>query len=441
MLHSQSKALGSAPEVEGIRIYNKKGEIVFSPNTGEIGQTVGPGAEQCIVCHSGEEPLAFIPETVRARIFTSPKGDRVVGVLKSIRNEPACAAPACHPPPSEQKVLGVLDSQFSLAQTDRNIIASRNLMILYSMGAILIIGLLAGLFIMKMVHMRVLKLAEGTSEVKKGNLDFSIKIEGDDEIAQLADSFNSMVASLKRAEAEKALSQRMVQVAKMASMGRLAATVAHEINNPLGGILTYAKLASRKVGMGTMAEEEKRETVGYLDAAVSEIKRCGNIVKNLLHFSRSSESVLEKVDVHNCIEKSLAITNHHFQINDISTAIELEAKDPNIIGNANQVVQVLIALFMNAVEAMNRGGSLTVSTRDSFEEDVLHVSITDTGKGIPPEIKSSIFEPFFTTKESGHSAGLGLSVVYGIMLRHQGRMGSNRRSGEELRLFSLSQDK
>ena len=172
-----------------------------------------------------------------------------------------------------------------------------------------------------------------------------------------------------------------------------------------------------------MAEEEKRETVGYLDAAVSEIKRCGNIVKNLLHFSRSSEFVLEKVDVHNCIEKSLAITNHHFQINDISTAIELEAKDPNIIGNANQVVQVLIALFMNAVEAMNRGGSLTVSTRDSFEEDVLHVSITDTGKGIPPEIKSSIFEPFFTTKESSHSAGLGLSVVYGIMLRHQGRIG------------------
>jgi two-component system NtrC family sensor kinase len=416
-------ALGSAPGVEAIRIYNKKGEIVFSPNTQEIGQKTAPGAEQCIVCHSGEKPLEFIPEAVRARIFTSPNGYRVLGVLKSIRNEPACAAPGCHEPPSVQKVLGVLDSQFNLTQTDRNIIAGRNLLILYSIGAILIIELFAGLFIMRMVHTRVVKLAEGPREVKKGNLDFSIQVEGDDEIADLARSFNSMVASLKRAEAENAvLSQKMVSVAKMASMGKLAATVAHEINNPLGGILTYSKLIARKVSMGAMTEEEKKETLGYLESAISEIKRCGNIVKNLLHFSRSSESVLEKVDVHNLIEKSLSITNHHFEINDISTATKLEARDPNIIGNANQIVQVLIALFMNAVEAMSRGGSLTVATEDSFDGDAFRISITDDGRGIPLEIRSSIFEPFFTTKENSHSAGLGLSVVYGIMLRHQGKI-------------------
>ena len=193
-------------------------------------------AEQCVVCHIGEKPLEFIPENLRPRIFASPKGYRVLGVLKSIRNEPACAASSCHPSPSKQKILGVLDSKFSLSQVDQNIRTSRNMMILYSIGAILVIELFAGLFIMWMVHTRVVKLADGLREIKKGNLDFSIQVAGNDEIADLALSFNCMVASLKRAEAENAdLSRKMVHVAKMASMGKLAATVAHEINNPLGG--------------------------------------------------------------------------------------------------------------------------------------------------------------------------------------------------------------
>src|SRR5208283_3943779 len=122
------------------------------------------------------------------------------------------------------------------------------------------------------------------------------------------------------------------------------------------------------------------------------------------------------------IDKSLSITNHHFEINEISTVTKLEAKDPNFIGNANQIVQVLIALFMNAVEAMPRGGALTVATQDVFGPDALRISVSDNGKGIPQEIRSSIFEPFFTTKEDGHSVGLGLSIVYGIMMRHQGKI-------------------
>ena len=208
----------------------------------------------------------------------------------------------------------------------------------------------------------------------------------------------------------------------MASMGKLAASVAHEINNPLGGILTYAKLISRKIRAGQMTEEETKDTLGYVEAAISEIKRCGSIVKNLLYFSRSSESVMEEVDIHNLIERSLAITNHHLAMNDISTVTKLEAKTPNFTGNANQIVQVLIALIMNAADAMPSGGVLTVATQDVFDPDAIRVSVTDNGMGIPEEIRSSIFEPFFTTKEGLHSTGLGLSVVYGIMLSHQGKI-------------------
>ncbi len=131
---------------------------------------------------------------------------------------------------------------------------------------------------------------------------------------------------------------------------------------------------------------------------------------------------MPKVDIHNVIDKSLLITNHHFQINNIGTITKLEAKDPNFFGNSNQIEQVLIALFMNAVEAMPQGGVLTVVTWEVADRDALCVSVADNGKGILPEIRSNIFEPFFTTREGGYSVGLGLSVVYGIMLSHRGEI-------------------
>lgn len=208
----------------------------------------------------------------------------------------------------------------------------------------------------------------------------------------------------------------------MASIGRLAASVAHEINNPLSGILAYTRLIYRKINEGPMTEEESKGTLKHFEACIGEIKRCGNIVRNLLQFSRNSEPVVEKVDMHNVIDKSLFITNHHFQIHNIKTITELEAKDPTFLGDANQVEQVLIALFMNAVEAMPQGGTLTLATSDAADRNALLVSVADNGKGIPPEILSDIFEPFFTTKEGGHSAGMGLSVVYGIMLSHRGHI-------------------
>ncbi|SPF39888.1 putative Histidine kinase [Syntrophobacter sp. SbD1] len=374
------------------------------------------------MCHIGQEPLEHIPETAGARIITSPNGYRILGVVNPILNEPTCAAPNCHQPPSKQKILGMLDSQFNLSQVDRDNLVIRNLMIFYSIGAVLAIELFAGLLLMRMLHTRVVKLADGPREFKNGNLDFSVPVEGNDEIADLARSFNSMIASVKRAEAETELSRKMVQVAKMAAMGKLAASVAHEINNPLGGILTYCRLTSRKINAGPLTEEERVVAQGYLEAATCEIRRCGNIVKNLLQFSTSAESVMEKVDIHSLIDKSLSITNHHFEINEISTVTRLEAKNSNFIGNANHITQALIALFMNAVEAMPGGGALTVATQDVLGPDALRISVADNGMGIPHEIRSCIFEPFFTTKEDAHSTGLGLSVVYGIMLSHQGKI-------------------
>ncbi len=413
--------LGLERGVEGIRVYSKSGTIVFSSNNKDLGQAADLKAEQCIVCHGSERPLEYIPETMRPRIFTSPEGYRVLGVIKSIRNESACAAPGCHPPPSEKKILGVLDSKFNLAQVDRNILANRNQMILYSMGAIFIIELFAGIFIWRMVHARVDKLTAGTREVESGNLDFSIQLKGSDEIADLAGSFNSMVMNLKRVEAESSeLSRKMIHVAKMASMGELAANMAHEINNPLGGILTYTKLLRRQIGTNSVTEKQREVASEQLEIIINEIKRCGNIVKNLLHFSQSPNCLFEKVNIHNIIRKGLLITHLHFEINELRAVKKLGAKNPYLIGSANEIQQALVALFVNAAEAMSKGGTLTVKTEDAMEGDALRIQVADDGKGIPKEIQSRIFEPFFSTKEEVYGVGLGLSVVYGTVLRHQG---------------------
>ncbi len=417
------RTLGNQTGVEGIRIYNKNGSVAFSTSEKDLGQEADVKAEQCIVCHSTERPLEYIPETTRPRIFSSPDGYRVLAVINPIRNEASCAAPECHPPPSEQKILGVLDSKMSLAQVDQNISESRMQMIFYSVGAICIIELFAGLFIWLMVHKRVDKLSEGTREVRKGNLDFFVQVKGNDEIADLAGSFNSMVNNLRRVEAENAeLSRKMIHVAKMASMGKLAANMAHEINNPLGGILTYTKLLSRQISSHPMTEKERELAAEQLNIIVNEVKRCGNIVKNLLHFSQSPDFLFEKVNLHDLINKSLFITKLNFEVNHLSSVKKLEAKDPYLIGNANQIQQVLVALLINASEAMNRGGMLTVKTEDVPREDSIRIRVEDTGKGIPKEIQPHIFEPFFSTKEEVHGVGLGLSVAYGIVLGHEGRI-------------------
>jgi len=415
--------LGQQPGVEGIRVYNKKGIISFSTDRAELGQTVDLKAEQCTVCHMSEHPLDYIPDSTRPRIFTSPKGYRVLALIDPIRNEPACAQPACHPSPSEQKILGVLDAKLSLAQVDQNIAQSRDRMILYSIVAVVLIELFTGLFIWRMVHSRVQRLAEGTRQVADGNLDFRLQVWGQDEISNLSASFNRMVADLQAAQKElKQAQEQMVQVAKMASMGQLAATVAHELNNPLGGVLTYNKLLLRRLRNGPLAEEERKGLVDQLELVVNEIKRCGNIVRNMLHFAKGADYRFEDTDLHAVVTKGLFIINHHLEINGIKLVKELRAADPRLVGNANQLQQALVALFINAVEAMPAGGTLTVRSEEAEDSRSLRLRIEDTGKGVPKEIQAQIFEPFFTTKEDTHGVGLGLSVVYGIVQGHQGRI-------------------
>jgi two-component system NtrC family sensor kinase len=204
---------------------------------------------------------------------------------------------------------------------------------------------------------------------------------------------------------------------KLSSLGKMAATVAHELNNPLSGILTYAKLTSRELSEADDGEKFE-ELLGYLTLIQKESSRCGDIVRNLLLFSRSSGYELAEHSARRIIERALMLVQHHLKVAEIQLVTHLGDEDDAITCDENQVQQALVALFVNAVEAMSDGGTLTVSCKALPEE--LCIEVADTGYGIPDEVRAQIFEPFFSTKEALDGVGLGLAVVYGIVQRHEG---------------------
>jgi two-component system NtrC family sensor kinase len=211
----------------------------------------------------------------------------------------------------------------------------------------------------------------------------------------------------------------------MASLGKLAAVVAHEINNPLAGILTYAKLLVRMHEEGEMSEKARESSVRNLRLVQRETERCSAIVRNLLDFARQRPPSLKEIDVSTVVEEALTLLSHRLMMQGVTVEKHLPPM-PLVMADFGQMRQAMVNIALNACEAMVKGGALTVTAaaRDRFVEIVFR----DTGPGIPPEHLSRIVDPFFTTKEKG--TGLGLSVVYGIIERHNGKLDIRSQVGE-----------
>jgi signal transduction histidine kinase len=256
------------------------------------------------------------------------------------------------------------------------------------------------------------RLAAATREVAKGQFDIQVPVQSRDEIGTLAGSFNQMASELKnREEALKEAQSQLIQSEKMAAFGQLGAGVAHEVKNPLAGILGCVQLSLRKAEGGAALERN-------LKLIEKETKRCKQIVENLLKFARREKARLEPMQTNDVLDDAVAIVNHQLELNKVTVEKQTTDGLPLILGNANQLQQVFMNLMMNAQQAMGgEPGFVRVGTRLTLEGRV-EVRISDTGPGIPPDIQAKIFEPFFTTKPGGKGTGLGLSVSYGIIKDH-----------------------
>lgn len=437
--------LARGPGVTSIRIYDNDGDLRLAADQQEVGRRVGLADAPCSTCHEQAGPL---PE----KAIVTPPGALTGGLsgenpvlhhLAVVANEPSCAVAGCHGSPADQPVLGVLDVEMSLARLDEMLADARHQMIWTVLSLLLITGAVTTAFVRRVIHQPVRRLHLGTEQIAHGDLDTRIDASGHDELSQLAEAFNRMAADLKAARSQitewserleekvvekteelQRAQRQVLQMEKMASLGKLSATVAHELNNPLSGILTYARLVERELAdQEEMPGEVKEELCEYLRLMQHECSRCGDIVKNLLLFARRRDGApMAPVDLRELVDRSLMLIRHHLEISNIELHRQPFQGDPMIECDAGQLEQALVALLVNAVEAMSAPGmsegELTVAMDGDAEQVRIHVA--DTGVGIHPEVLPQIFEPFFSTKHEESGVGLGLAVVYGIVRRHGG---------------------
>ncbi|HUA16454.1 MAG TPA: ATP-binding protein [Verrucomicrobiae bacterium] len=443
-LYRTIQRMASEPGMEKIRIFDRDGRITYTTDPAERNHVVDKTAEACYGCHAQSQPLAKLNRPDRFRIYRNAAGERVLGIITPIENQPSCSNAACHAHPAEQQILGVLDTNLSLARADVQLAESSRRTIAYTACGLLLIALLSWFFIWRVVGVPVKALKRGTERLAGGDLGYQIDVKSADEIGELACSFNGMSRELQTERNQnlawtRTLEERVEQktrelrsahehalhTEKMASIGKMAAVLAHEINNPLSGILTYAKLLRKWIDRGDTKEEaagRRKKILESLDLIAAESRRCGDLVRNLLTFSRATPMNLEATNLNQVVDRCLRLVQHQLDLGSVQLQLQLDPDLPRVPCDAAQIEQVLLALVMNAIDAMPQGGNLWLTTSFHPDRNCVQVVVRDDGSGIPPEILPRLFEPFLTTKETGRGVGLGLAISHSILERHRGKI-------------------
>ena len=285
------------------------------------------------------------------------------------------------------------------------------------------------------------RMVVATQEIARGDLSHRVDVRSSDEIGTLADSFNQMTDHLRKANQELVewgttlekkvegrtkelieIQAHFIQSEKLASIGKLSAGIAHEINNPLGGILIYGNLILEDTDKNSPHYENLRKIV-------KETTRCKDIVKGLLEFARPKEPQMALTDINETLNKALSILERQALFQNIAVKKDYTPSLPKIIADGSQLQQVFMNIIINGAEAMEGRGTLTMKTSVDKTNDFIDVEITDTGHGIKDEDKKRLFEPFFSTKEVGRGTGLGLAISYSIIQKHQGSIEVRSRTG------------
>ena len=421
MEHERGRVLGTIEKVvrdtriEHIRVIEHGGRIALS-TFDDRGARLDRSAPACLSCHAGGPGKAVL--STRDGSARTVVADGKMNAFLPVLAEPGCVTAVCHQRNAASNVLGVIDVSLTLDGIERSLTTRSLQLVGASFVVVVVAGGLLWVALARRFRRPMRALQGGIRRVARGDLDHRIPCDTADEFGELAVAFNTMSRRLDAVQRGLIASERLI------SMGKLAAGVAHEINNPLTGILTYAEDLLEDV-------DESDPRHADLQVIVRQSLRCRRIVRALLDFARQDAPTASRVRVAGLVDDALAVLQRQAAFRQIEVELRLEPDLPPIEVDPVQIEQVLLNLLVNAQQAMPGGGAIVVGAQRASEgdEDGVALWVRDEGSGIPPEIRTRIFEPFFSTKE-GQANGLGLAVCLGIVQQHGGRVSVESEEGK-----------
>ncbi len=446
------QTIGRKQGIDRIRMFNRTGKLMFTTGQDESPATADARAEACAGCHDRLPPRERMSVSSRIRIFNGRDGRRNLAMVTPIFNEAACSQASCHAHPTAVRVLGVLDLSLNLDSADREISQVKLGVFAVTGIEILLISVFIFFFTRRFVGVPIQQLIAGTKAVSAMDLDQPIDIiNTSEELDLLARSFNTMRDRLRlamdeinqftqkletkvaeRTEELRAAHQKLRQTDRLASLGTLAASVAHEINNPISGVLNLSMLMQRILTDDGIPPGRLLEFRKYLSQVIQETSRVGRIVSDLLSFSRRSKPQHAPADLNRIVKTTLSLVSHKLKLGNIAVEQNLADNLPAVRCDNSQIQQVVLNLVLNGAEATQSRAErqLSVRTRALNGGSAVIISVQDNGEGVRQENLTRIFDPFFTTKPEGKGVGLGLAVSYGIVEAHGGDITVSSKPGE-----------
>ncbi|HEY4744046.1 MAG TPA: ATP-binding protein [Desulfuromonadaceae bacterium] len=402
--------VGQHNQLVGVRIFHPHGVILRSSNPSEVGRTVNVNDYKLF-----QSPRNY-------GIFDLPPYGEVLTMVKPIYNEVACHT--CHG--TKARVIGILDINYSLGRTKMQMLESSRIFIVSSVAITVFLAIAITLILLKFVKRPLDSIMDNMSRVERGDLSGRIDYQGTDEIGRLVSSFNSMVDRLDAAkiELEQLHFQQLERADRLASIGEMAAGIAHEIKNPLAGISAAVTIIK-----DDLASADPRYDI--LNEVLQQVQRLDKAVNDLLFFGKPSMPELAYIDINEVLDKTLKFASQHRGLLNIEKRLELAVGLPAVYADGKQMQQVFLNIILNAFQAMANGGTLTIATCLSTRQEraFVQINVADTGPGIPPQILEKIFTPSFTTKAQG--TGLGLPICSKLVHLHNGeiKVASDDRNG------------
>ena len=439
------------PGIEDVNMYDAEDNLAYSsfPNDSIVHHN-----PNCKDCHTNissmfprtEKCFRIINMDSECEMSEKEHDYRLLLIRAPILNEVSCYTNNCHAHQERDEVLGSLVIRIPLEELD----ASFNKSFLLAILTTLILVTFLMLFTRRKIKNPLNEIIKASEAVSKGDTSTRLEIRSNqlNDMRMVSTAFNEMLNNLqsatdelqnwsqqleykvqKKSEELSEMQNELVHIERIASLGKLSSSVAHEINNPLSGVLTYTKLVHKHLLKLDVKDTEKTSMLRYLKVIEDETKRCGDIVKGLLDFSRSDQPDFKTCHLHKLLRETYTLVGHQMKIEDISFLTDFSARWDLIQCSGNQIKQACIAILLNASEALHESGGIVIKTSNPDEHHV-KLEITDNGVGIAPEDIPHIFEPFFSTKEKASGIGLGLAIVHGIVQSHRGRIEVNSELGK-----------